>query len=128
MATDKKIRQKDILIFEQDREVLRFLKSFFSEKPEYSVRFMKKNEKILRKEIAAHQPDNQRYADIVSTFEDPNITHLRIDLQKYPEIRAALSFKKPVIIKDAQKDPLMKEVRDAIAPIGSRSSVPFVSK
>lgn len=244
MATDMKIRQKDILIYERDREVLRFLKSFFSEKPEYSVRFIKKNEKILRKEIAAHQPDalivsspeglrhidpsevncpiialvsanatkgihsavqsdlkcyllkpfhkeeldhklkmlvdrkscleelyrrnedfyslielvtlssstlkpkealylivkkisetirvtrcsmisisadNQRYADIVSTFEDPNITHLRIDLLKYPEIRAALSLRKTVIIKDAQKDPLMKEVRDAIAPIGIRS-------
>ena len=67
---------------------------------------------MLRIRICAH---------VVSTFEDPKITNIRLDLQKYPEIRKALSFKKPVIIKDALKDPLMKEVRDIITPIGIRS-------
>ncbi|MBI5188150.1 MAG: sensor domain-containing diguanylate cyclase [Nitrospirae bacterium] len=67
--------------------------------------------------------EEQRYAYVVSTFEDPKITNIRLDLQKYPEIRKALTLKKPVIIKDAMKDPIMKEVRDIIAPIGIRSIV-----
>jgi diguanylate cyclase (GGDEF)-like protein len=65
--------------------------------------------------------EDQGYAHVISTFEDPRITDIRLDLQKYPEIRKALLFKKPVIIKDALKDPLMKNVRDIIAPIGIRS-------
>ena len=68
-------------------------------------------------------PDNRRYADVISTFEDPDITDLKIDLQKYPEIRKALNSKKMIIIKDVQKDPLMKDVKELIAPIGIRSIV-----
>lgn len=65
--------------------------------------------------------EDQRYAQVLSTFEDPSITNIRLDLEKYPEIRNALSSRKPVIIKDARKDPLMKEVKDVIAPLGIRS-------
>jgi two-component system, cell cycle response regulator len=79
--------------------------------------------KVTRCSILSINAENQRFADVVSTFEDPKITNLRIDLQKYPEIRKALSLKKIVIIKDAQKDPLMKEVKNIIAPIGIRSIV-----
>jgi len=79
--------------------------------------------KVTRCSMISINAENQRYADVVSTYEDPNITNLRIDLQKYPEIRKALSLKKLVLIKDAQKDPLMKEVKDIIAPIGIRSII-----
>ena len=65
--------------------------------------------------------EDQRYAYVVATFEDPKITNMKLDLQKYPEIRKALSLKRPVIIKDALKDPLMREVRNIIAPLGIRS-------
>ncbi len=237
---------KEILVYETDKEVLKFLKTFFREKKEYAVRFLQKNEGALKKAIVSKQPDalilsspdglrhvkpsevpcpivalistnvtqgiqsavksdvecyllkpfyreefdqklrmlvdrrswienlyednddfyallelatlassslkpkellylivkkiseiikvtrcsmisigveNQRFADIVSSFETPDIKNLKIDLQKYPEIRKALSVKKVVVIKDAQKDPLMKEVRDIIAPIGIRSII-----
>lgn len=67
--------------------------------------------------------EDQRYAYVVATFEDPKITNMRLDLQKYPEIRKALSLKRPVIIKDALKDPIMREVRNIIAPIGIRSII-----
>ena len=79
--------------------------------------------KVTRCSIISINAENQRYADVISSFEDPGISKLRIDLQKYPEIRKCLSVKKPVVIKDAQRDPLMKEVRDIIAPIGIRSIV-----
>ncbi|MDH5203217.1 MAG: sensor domain-containing diguanylate cyclase, partial [Nitrospirota bacterium] len=65
--------------------------------------------------------EDQRYAYVVATFEDPKITNMKLDLQKYPEIRRALSLKRPVIIKDALKDPIMREVWDIITPIGIRS-------
>jgi two-component system cell cycle response regulator len=238
--------KKEILIYEKDRDVLQFLRSFFREKKEYSTHFVRKDRNSLRKKIAATKPDavivsspeglrhlnpsevkcpiiamistnetrgihsavksdvecyllrpfhkeeldhklraflnregvidtlfkenedfsillelatlasstlnpkevlylivkkisetikvtrcsiisinakNQRYADVVSSFEDPGISRVRIDLHKYPEVRKSLSIKKPVVIKDAQKDPLMKEVRDIITLIGIRSIV-----
>lgn len=78
---------------------------------------------VTRCSIISMGVEDQRYAYVVSTFEDPMITNIRLDLQKYPEIRKVLALKKPVIIKDALKDPIMKEVRDIIVPIGIRSIV-----
>jgi two-component system cell cycle response regulator len=66
---------------------------------------------------------NQRYADVISTSDDLGAKNIRIDLKKYPEIRKALSLRKAIVIKDAKKDPLMKEVRDLIEPIDIRSIV-----
>jgi two-component system, cell cycle response regulator len=79
--------------------------------------------KAKRCSILSINPDNPRYAQVISTFEDPDIDDLKIDLHKYPEIRKALTAKKTIIIKDAQKDPLMKDVRKIIAPVGIRSIV-----
>ena len=78
---------------------------------------------VTRCSMISINAENRRYAKVVSTFEDPNITDIRIDLQKYPEIRKALLQKQPVIIRDAQKDPLMEKVRDIISPIGIRSII-----
>jgi len=63
----------------------------------------------------------QRYAHVISTFEDPRLTNIKLDLNKYPEIREALSSKKPVAIKNAAKDPLMKRVSEILFPLGIRS-------
>jgi len=65
--------------------------------------------------------EEKRFARVLATFEDPTLTNLRLDLRKYPEISAALSSKKPVIIQDAQKNPIMKGVRELIAPLGIKS-------
>ena len=64
---------------------------------------------------------SQRYAHVISTFEDPRLTNIRLDLNKYPEIREALSSKRPVAIKNAAKDPLMKRVSEILFPLGIRS-------
>jgi len=76
---------------------------------------------VSRCSIISIDVEDQGFANVVSTFEDPEITNIKLDLQKYPEIRKALSLKRPVIIKDALKDPLMKDVMSIIAPIGIRS-------
>jgi two-component system, cell cycle response regulator len=76
---------------------------------------------VTRCSMISINAEDQRYAQVLSTFEDPSITNLRLDIEKYPEIRNALSSGKPVIIQDAQKDPLMKNVKEIIAPLGIKS-------
>lgn len=65
----------------------------------------------------------KRYAYVVATHEDPNLRNIKLDLNKYPEIRQALNSKDTVIIADIAKDPIMEKVRDVIAPLGIRSIV-----
>ncbi len=62
-----------------------------------------------------------RYAYVIATVEDPKIKGLKLNLKKYPEIMAALKSKKPVVIEDTDRDPIMRNVRDLIAPLGIRS-------
>jgi two-component system cell cycle response regulator len=66
---------------------------------------------------------NGDYADVVATFEDPKLGRMRLDLNKYPEIREALISKKSVVIHDVTTDPIMDKVRDIISPLGIRSIV-----
>lgn len=77
--------------------------------------------KVTRCSMISIDAKDKRYANVVSTFEDPNITNIRLDLQKYPEIRKALSLKRSVLVKDALTDPMMNEVKDIIKPMGIRS-------
>jgi two-component system, cell cycle response regulator len=60
-------------------------------------------------------------AFVVASHEDLNITGLRLNLKKYPEILAALSSQETVLISDVSTDPLMKKVRDIILPLGIKS-------
>ncbi len=64
---------------------------------------------------------NARYGYVVSTFEDPNLRNIKLDLKKYPEIMKALDSKSPVIISDIISDPIMERVREIIFPLGIRS-------
>jgi two-component system cell cycle response regulator len=63
----------------------------------------------------------KRYANVVSSFESPEIRNIKLDLRKYPEIRKALKTKKPIIIEDAINNPIMKSVKKMIEPLGIRS-------
>lgn len=62
-----------------------------------------------------------RYAFVVSSFEDPDITNIKLSLSKYPEIDEALKSRKPLIINDVPRNPLMSKVRKFVAPLGIRS-------
>ncbi|MEC4675341.1 MAG: sensor domain-containing diguanylate cyclase [Nitrospirota bacterium] len=62
-----------------------------------------------------------RNAFVVATFEDPNLTGIRLNLKKYPEITEALISKKPVIVDDITTDPIMRKVRDILMQLGIRS-------
>jgi len=78
---------------------------------------------VTRCSIISIPFEEKRHAYVISTFEDPKTTNIKLELKKYPEIRKALESKSTVVIEDALKDPLMKEVRPIIAPIGIRSIV-----
>jgi diguanylate cyclase (GGDEF)-like protein len=63
----------------------------------------------------------RKSAFVVASHEDRGISGIRLSLNKYPEITEALRSKKPVVINDVTRDPLMRTVRDIIAPLGIRS-------
>lgn len=67
--------------------------------------------------------EEKKHAYVISTFEDPGKTNIKLELKKYPEIRKALRSRSTVFIKDALKDPLMRKVRPVLAPLGIRSIV-----
>ena len=61
-----------------------------------------------------------RTASVVATLENPRLS-MDVDLARYPELRRALETRQPVLVEEAQSDPLMQEVRPNIAPLGARS-------
>ena len=79
--------------------------------------------KVTRCSILSIPFEEKGHAYVISTFEDPKTANIKLDLKKYPEIRKALRTRKTVVIRDALKDPLLKEVRNIIAPLGIRSIV-----
>jgi two-component system cell cycle response regulator len=58
---------------------------------------------------------------VVASFENPNLTTIKLSLNKYPEIAEFLRRKEPVLIEDITTDPIMKPVRDIIAPLGIKT-------
>ncbi|WP_082175273.1 ATP-binding protein [Archangium gephyra] len=63
---------------------------------------------------------NSRTASVVATLEDPGLS-LDVDLARYPELRRALETRQPVLVEEAQRDPLMAEVRPTMTSLGVRS-------
>lgn len=58
---------------------------------------------------------------ILSTYEDPALDTLTIDLKKYPEIVKAIKEEKTILVQDAGIDPIMKEVKGYLLNTGIRS-------
>ena len=48
---------------------------------------------------------------VAASFEDSNVPNLEIRLDRYPEIVAALETQRPVLVRDAQTDPLFEQTR-----------------
>ncbi len=60
---------------------------------------------------------------ILSTYEDPELNDLTIDLSKYPEILKAIGDNETVIISNVGMDPLMNDVRNKLLNIGIKSII-----
>jgi len=78
---------------------------------------------VTRCSILSVAGPGEETVSVVSTFEDPRITNLKLELHKYPEILEALTRREPVVIRDAVRHPLMKKVRPVIERLGIRSIV-----
>ena len=60
---------------------------------------------------------------VAASFEEPSVPDLEIRLNRYPEITSALEMEHPVLVDDAQTDPLFAPVRKVWAEEGRAVSV-----
>lgn len=58
---------------------------------------------------------------VATTYENPNIKNLPIELGKYPEIRKAINVKETVVVEDINNDPLMADTKDILEKLNLRS-------
>ncbi|MBE9536929.1 MAG: diguanylate cyclase [Proteobacteria bacterium] len=74
--------------------------------------------------------DNTGEACVVASNEDDKVENLKIDIDKYPEIKKAFELKHQVYIKDLKKDPLTADFREGIKglPFSSVAIVPIALK
>jgi len=125
-------------LFEESREMevlleISFLLTSTLDPREILFFIVKKVAEVIKPDrcsILSLSYTSPRYAYVVSTFESKNITDLKLDLKKYPEIKEALKKRAPIIIKDAIKDPIMKPVAEIIKPLRIKSIavVPIIHK
>lgn len=65
---------------------------------------------VDRCSIAVVQED-ENYGYVLASSDDPNLSGLRIELDRYPEIRRVMQTGKPIRIDDVDQDPLFVDVR-----------------
>ncbi|MEX2152660.1 MAG: diguanylate cyclase [Gemmatimonadaceae bacterium] len=68
---------------------------------------------------------------VVATYNDPTITNLQVQIERYPEFVAALRTGRPVLVSDVLQDPMFADVRELwrregrTAPVRSVLTIPF---
>ncbi|MGI8548204.1 MAG: diguanylate cyclase [Gemmatimonadaceae bacterium] len=60
---------------------------------------------------------------VATAFEQPNLANLEIELDRYPEVSAALEQKRPVLIQDLQTSPWYARLREQWARDETRMNV-----
>lgn len=60
---------------------------------------------------------------VIASHEDPGLKELKIDLDKYPEIRRAFESKMPVALNDMVNNPLMAQVKDQLKGLEEMSAL-----
>lgn len=60
---------------------------------------------------------------VATAFEQPNLANLEIELDRYPEVSAALEQKRPVLIQDLQTSPWYARLREQWQRDGTRMNV-----
>jgi len=127
IAIARKSWLKDLFNKKKEKEVLMEIAHIFSstlnpkEILSLTVKEISEIINIQRCSIIRLDSEDHNYAYVISSSEDPEISDIRLDLKKYPEIKRALSLKGSVMIKDTLKDPIMKGVRNIMSLVGIRS-------
>ena len=78
--------------------------------------------------VLAPEADDEDVGYVVVASDDEQLSNLRLDLTKYPEIRQALRTRRPLTISDAQTHPVLDGVRDDLehAELSALSLFPIV--
>jgi PAS domain S-box-containing protein len=78
--------------------------------------------------VLAPDEDAPEIGYVVATSDDQQIANLRIDLDKYPEIRAVLRTREPLTIADAATHPVLDGVRESVpaGTVGALTLLPIV--
>ena len=67
--------------------------------------------------VLAPEGEKESVGNVLVTSDDEGLTDLRIDLEKYPEVRTVLRTSEPLIVTDAKRHPLLHEVRDEVEQV-----------
>jgi two-component system cell cycle response regulator len=68
---------------------------------------------------------------IVAAFDDPTVTDLQVQIERYPELATALRLGRPVLVGDVLQDPMFADVRELwrnegrTPPVRSVLVIPF---
>ena len=73
---------------------------------------------IGRAALVMVDPGTGNGARVVAASDEPALEDVRIDLERYPEIREAVRTGKPVIVEDASHHPLLEGVQNEVASRG----------
>lgn len=78
--------------------------------------------------VLAPDEDAPEIGYVVATSDDQQIANLRIDLDKYPEIREVLRTREPLTIADAATHPVLDGVRESVPAgcVGALTLLPIV--
>ncbi len=77
--------------------------------------------------VLAPDADAPEIGYVVATSDDQQIANLRIDLEKYPEIREVLRTREPLTIADTATHPVLDGVRQSVpAETGALTLLPIV--
>jgi len=71
--------------------------------------------------VLAPEPDSEDVGYVVVTSDDWQISNLKLDLGKYPEIQRVLRTQKPLTIEDVGTHPVLGGMRDELQHIRLRS-------
>jgi PAS domain S-box-containing protein len=58
---------------------------------------------------------------VLASSDDRAISGLKIDLEKYPEVRKAITTRRAVVINDVDQEPILDEVREQLMKLGFNS-------
>ncbi len=74
--------------------------------------------------------DDADYATVMASHDVPHLRRLRIEVDRYPEVRAAVQSLAPVVIDDLHTHPLMENVRPLVStlPVSSLVVAPLVAQ
>ncbi len=65
--------------------------------------------------------EQDRRCTVLASSDNPNISGLILDIDKYPEVRRAIETRETVVINDVSREPLMEPMKGTLKKLGFHS-------